>query len=383
MKDISFYFEPISEELKLSELNLSSVLQVHDNHGFPLINDKGVAIIYVPEYRNSSKQHSGLNEKFIQEFGELFKGDNWEFSIYYLGTIKPGNKIEDTYFAVGQVVAELVKKEIIPVVIGGSQDLTMACYKAFEILERTINICAIDNRLDVGSPEEPINSLGYVSHLLLQRPCYLFNFANVGMQRTLVPKREIQLFEKLYFDICRLGAYNDDFRKAEPHLRNSDLITIDVNAIKSNDFDSKSYDEVNGFRSDQICQIAKYAGMSDKLSCLGLFELAPNQSSQASKLIAQIIWYFIDGIASRVGDFPIGSKKSYTKFNVHLDDFTDDLVFYKSDKSGRWWLEVKYPAGEDGKYERHHLVPCDKDDYTNALDNAIPDLWWKTLQKLI
>lgn len=383
MKDISFYFEPIGEELDSSDLNLSSYVQVHNEHGFPLIKDKGVAIIYVPEFRNSSVNRSGTNESFVHNFGSLCKGDNWDFSLYYLGTIKPGKTIEDTYFAVGQVVAELIKSDVMPIIVGGSQDLTMACYKAFELLERTINICSIDNRLDVGSPEEAINSRGYVSHLLLQRPCYLFNFANVGLQRPLVPKREIQLFEKLYFDICRLGAYNDDFKRAEPHLRNSDLITIDVNAIKGADVDPKTYVEVNGFRSDQICQIAKYAGMSDKLSCLGLFELSPNHSTQASNLIAQIIWYFIDGFAARVGDFPIGSKKSYTKFNVHLDDFEDDLVFYKSDKSGRWWLEVKYPAGEDGKYERHHLVPCDKEDYTNALDNSIPDLWWKTLQKLI
>jgi hypothetical protein len=205
----------------------------------------------------------------------------------------------------------------------------------------------------------------------------------VGMQRPLVPKREIQLFEKLYFDICRLGAFNDDFRKAEPHLRNSDLITVDLNAIKSADIDLNCFSEVNGFRADQICQIAKYSGMSDKLTCFGLFEAHPDQSVQANNLLAQILWYFIDGYASRVGDFPIGTKSTYTKFNVHLDDFEEDLIFYKSDKSGRWWLEVIYPAGEGGKYERHHLVPCDKDDYHNALENTIPDLWWKTLQKLI
>ena len=80
--------------------------------------------------------------------------------------------------------------------------------------------------------------------------------------------------------------------------------------------------------------------------------------------------------------FPIGSKKNYVKFHVHMDDFKDDLVFYKSDKSGRWWLEVKYPAGESGKYERHQLIPCNKEDYEGAMENNIPNLWWRTLQKL-
>lgn len=382
MKDISIYFEPIAEDLAAGELDLSSYFSVHNSNGFPELNQRGIALIHVPEYRNSKSGLNGVNEDFVHSFAQLHQGDNWDFSVYYLGTIKPGNKIEDTYFAVGQVVAELIKLDIIPLIIGGSQDLTMACYRAFEQLERTINICTIDNRLDVGNPEEPITNEGYVSHLLLQRPCYLFNFANVGMQRPLVPKREIQLFEKLYFDICRLGAFNDNFKIAEPHLRNSDLITVDLKSIKRSDIGVDNSTEVNGFRSDQICQIAKYAGMSDKLSCFGLFELNPVGSQQANELIAQIIWYFIDGYASRVGDFPVGNKRSYTKFNVNLEDFDDDLVFYKSDKSSRWWMEISYPAGEGGKYERHHLVPCDKEDYLQAMENVIPDLWWKTLQKL-
>ncbi len=65
-----------------------------------------------------------------------------------------------------------------------------------------------------------------------------------------------------------------------------------------------------------------------------------------------------------------------------MDEFSDDLVFYKSDKSNRWWLEVSYPSGEGGKYERHQLIPCDREDYERAMKNQIPNLWWKTLQKL-
>ena len=34
------------------------------------------------------------------------------------------------------------------------------------------------------------------------------------------------------------------------------------------------------------------------------------------------------------------------------------------------------------KYARHHLVPCDMNDYERAMKNEIPDLWWKTYQKL-
>jgi len=380
MKDISIYFQPLEEPAGKGEI--SERILVHDENGFPEIKDKGIAIVSVPEYRRSSTKTKGKDFEYRNELAKFHWGDNWNFKIYDLGMIHPGQTVEDTYFALAQVVGELVKAEVIPLVIGGSQDLVMACYKGFEELERTINICAIDSALDVGEPNEELSSTAYVSHLLMQRPCYLFNYATIGVQRLLVRQKEMDLFEKLYFDVCRLGSFNDNPRIAEPHLRNSDLLSIDFKSVRSSDSDPLSYDNVNGFRAEQLCQIMKYAGISDKMSCVLISELQPGHSRSASNLIAQLIWYFADGVAARVGDFPIGSKMSYQKFYVHLDDFEEDLIFYKSDKSERWWLEVHYPSGQESKYNRHHLVPCNQEDYKAALKNEIPDLWWKTLQKL-
>jgi hypothetical protein len=98
--------------------------------------------------------------------------------------------------------------------------------------------------------------------------------------------------------------------------------------------------------------------------------------------LAEGIWYFLQGYFSRVGDFPFGSKADYTKFTVFMDEVSRELIFYKSNKSARWWLEVPYPPQDGARYERHHLVPCNKSDYDNAMNNELPDLWWKTYQKL-
>ncbi|MEY3438246.1 MAG: hypothetical protein RL265_831, partial [Bacteroidota bacterium] len=108
--------------------------------------------------------------------------------LYDLGDILPGNELNDTYFAVSQVVAELVKRKVIPVIVGGSQDLTLAVYKGYEQLEQMVNLCSIDYKLDLGNPEDPISSDGFLSHLLLQRPCYLFNHSNIGLQAPFASK---------------------------------------------------------------------------------------------------------------------------------------------------------------------------------------------------
>jgi hypothetical protein len=386
MKDISIYFSPVSLEGEFSEFTIGGTIVRHSEGNFPEIEKGGVALIYVPEFRgdkNFSSQQSSASDAFRSSFYELFRGIDWTMPVYDLGDILPGNELNDTYFAVGQVVAELVKKKVVPLLVGGSQDLTLALYKGYEKLEQTINLCCVDHKLDLGDPDSETNSDGFISQLLLQRPCYLFNHANIGLQAPFASKAEFELFEKLYFDICRLGEFNADFRKAEPHLRNSDILSIDFKSIRASELLNVNYTSPNGFYADQICQISKYAGISDKLTSFGVFNFIPEKKpGAASALLAQIIWYFIDGFAQRKGDFPVGSKKDYLKFTVHLDDFKDEVIFYKSNKSERWWMEVPYPPQAGSKYERHHLVPCDMQDYEQAMKNEIPNLWWKAYQKL-
>ncbi len=385
MKDIEIYFTPVAGPSFSEENSLAKKVQVHTIDNFPEIEKKGVAIFYVPEYRNGSKAYQGkVDDSFREYFYNLFPGLLWKAPIYDLGQLLPGETIVDTYFAVAKVCSTLIKMDVIPIIIGGSQDLTFGMYQAYEHLEQLVNICSVDSKLDIGNIEEPFSSKSYLSHLLLQRPCYLFNFSNIGCQSLFASKDEMELYEKLYFDICRLGDFNNDFKKAEPHIRNTDILSIDVDSIRKSDFPSTANESPNGFYADQICQIAKYAGISDKLTSLGIFNLHPGQDdASANHLVAQILWYFIDGISQRMGDFPIGSKKDYIRFSVHLDNFTEEeLVFLKSNKSERWWMEVPYPPEQGKKYNRHHLVPCDHDDYLRAMKNDIPDLWWKTYQKL-
>lgn len=381
MKDISIYLNPVEYSGEFATHQLGSFIEKFDKAGFPMIGDEGVAIISVPENRNGIDQGEYTDSNIREQFYQMNVGDAWSRPIYDLGTINPGHEVKDTYFALAQVVSELIKKDVIPIVLGGSQDLTMACYRGFEALEQTINICAIDHKLDIGDPAKEIAADGYVSHLLMQRPCYLFNYATIGIQRPYVSGEYLDLFDKLYFDYVRLGQFQDDFKVAEPHLRNSDMLTVDLNAVRRSDIGT-AYPQVNGFRADQICQIGKYAGMSDKMSCIGVFNIQSQGDRPSFDLIAEFMWYFIDGVNTRVGDFPIGSKQGYKKFYAHLENFEDDLVFYKSNKSDRWWLEIKHPSGDKSKYDRHHMVPCTKEDYDKAMKNIIPDLWWKTLQKL-
>ena len=381
MKDISIYFSPVDVTGEWHEDQIGSKI-VTNHSSFPEIQKNSCALIYVPEFRGFKNSYikQDVQSKFREAFYELQIGTNWKSNLYDLGDILPGQDLKDTYFALSQVVSELVKINVIPVIIGGSQDLLLPIYDAYGKLEQTINICSVNHTLNLGSPDVPENANGYLSHLLLKRPCYLFNHANIGLQVPYSNPKEIELFEKLYFDVCRLGEFNDDFKKAEPHLRNSDMISINFESIKASEtMDNNGIP--NGFYAEQICQISKYAGISDKVSSLGIFN-NKNYTPIGDSLLAQIIWYFIDGIASRFGDFPKGTKEDYKKFTVFMQDTNHELIFYKSNKSERWWMEVPYPPTKGKKNERHFIIPCNKEDYQKAMKNELPNLWWKTYQKL-
>lgn len=385
MKDISIYFSPKINEFEYEKESVGEHIITHKENDFPELEKNSIAIFHCPEYRNDSSGNRKLeiNQNYLEPFLSLNFGENWNFKIYDLGIIHPGNEIKDTYFAIQQVISELIKENILPILVGGSQDLTFAMYQAYQHLEQLVNLTTIDSEFNLGNPDEELKSNAFISQILMHRPCFLFNVATIGVQAPYVKKSDFDLFEKLYFDVCRLGEFNANFKIAEPILRNTDLLSMDLNSIKNAEFHSVD-NSPNGFYTEQVCQIAKYAGISDKLTSFALFSSVDTQLSlqQNGRVLAEIIWYFLDGFSQRKGDFPIGTKKDYTKFIVHLDDFKDELVFYKSPKSNRWWMEVPYPKS-GSKYERHHLVPCNYEDYQAAMQNEMPDLWWKTYQKLV
>lgn len=302
-----------------------------------------------------------------------------------LGEVEAGETVEDTYFAVRSICEELIKSQIIPVILGGSQDITYGNYLAYEKMEQTINLVTIDARLDFATSHEDQSSKGYLNRIVLHRPNYLFNYSNLGHQRYLTDPDLLLLVEKMYFDATRLGEVQGNLKSIEPVIRNADMISIDMSSIRQSEFPALGNTSANGFFGNEMAQMARYAGMSDKLTSIGFYEFNPgmDRDGQSANMLAQVIWCFVEGFLQRKGDFPKADYSDYIQYSVLLDESGDTLVFYKSPMSGRWWMDVPYPAGNIEKYERHHLVPCTYEDYELALEQEMPDRWWKTFQKLI
>lgn len=390
--DIDIYFEPIdlsgyetAEQNEHSRLG-DNVHAYHQKARFPDLKGIDIAIIGVLEDRNAVNNKGcaqGPNQvrKYLYR---LFEG-GYKSKIADLGNIKQGHKVEDTYFALCNVVKSLVKNKIIPVIIGGSQDLTFANYQAYEELGQIINIVSIDPLFDLGQAEANIHSQSYLSKIILHQPNFLFNYSNIGFQSYFVDKDAVDLMGNLFFDIYRLGMVQSDMEEVEPIVRNADLLTFDVSSIRQSDAPGNKNASPNGFYGEEACKIARYAGMSDKLTSIGFYELNPSQDNngQTAHLVAQMIWYFFEGFYNRKNEFPHKDKRQFVKYHVAIEDQKDELVFYKSKKSDRWWMEVPIRSKQKVKFKRHHLIPCSYKDYETACSNDVPDRWWQAYQKLM
>lgn len=357
---------------------------------FPDLEQRPDLVIFgVQDDRNAvNNPGCALGPDYVREkLYRLYQGD-YNTKIYDLGNIRQGATINDTYFAVKTVIAEMVKQDIVAVVLGGGQDLTYAQYLAYEEMEQKVDLVVIDSHFDLDEQAEmddddATTSQSYLNKIFLHEPNYLFNFSNLGYQTYFVSQDSLRVMDNLFFDVHRLGELMGNVSVSEPVIRNASTISFDMGAIRSSDAMGNANATPNGFYGEEACQMCRYAGFNDKLSSIGFYEFNPayDNNGQTATLLAEMIWYFVDGFYNRKKDFPLQPKSQYLVYKTTLKHEEHEIVFVKSKKSDRWWMQVPYPTG-GSLNERYHLVPCRYEDYTTAINGEMPDLWWRTFQKL-
>lgn len=377
------FLSPVNPEI-IEELSggnsqvIKGSLQIHsESAGLPELENVQIALVGVKENRLSEEGENPLHFNNIRKaFYKLYPG-NWHLNMVDLGDIEKGDSVEDTYYALQYLVSGLVKKDIIPIIMGGSQDLIYAQYRAYDTLDQMVNLVNIDHRFDLGDAEQPISNHSYVGKIVVNQPYNLFNYSNLGYQTYFNSQDEIELMDRLFFDAYRLGEVVNNISLVEPVMRDANLVGIDLGAVNAADLGAGI--SPNGFDGREICALSRYAGISDKVSSFGLYEYSPGMGSRGDMLVAQILWYFIEGVNYRTNENTISAKKEFIKYQVPIDD--EVLVFYKSPLSGRWWIEIPFLANVNTKLKRHTLLPCSEEDYMEACNQVIPERWYKAKRK--
>ena len=382
------YLQPVAasffENLSFKESQLGSIVEFYTDQKFDF-HEVDIAIIGIDEIRNAvgNTATAEAPAAFRKEFLKLYTPViDRSIKIVDLGNIKTGANVRDTYFGLSSVLLHLLTHKVVPIIIGGSHDNTYGQYLAYQELYALINMVIIDEKIDLNEMQTSLTADSFMMSILAHTPNYLFNYSHIGYQTYLNDKHAIEMLESLNFDCIRLGIARQNLEDTEPHFRDADMLSIDMNCLRMADFPAHENASPNGFSGEELCQMARFAGLSDKLSSIGFYEMNPafDRNSQSSQLLAQAVWCFVEGYYQRKNDMP-NKSSDFLKFTVKLDAYDHELIFWKSKVTNRWWMEL--PFGEKKDLQKQQMVPCTFADYEQACREEVPDRWMRVYHKLI
>lgn len=385
--DLTILFSPVDETLYE---NLSSSSSFFKN--ISVFGDK------MPEYKNAHIALFGVKEErgTTQNAGTASAPDEIRKKLYSLkrgtgayrivdlGNLNIGHDLEETYVRISEVCRILLENNVLPVILGGTHDLDYGQYVAYESLEKLVSLVNVDACLDLEDKNESGANQQHVHKILLHEPNYLFSYTHLAYQSYLIDPFAVSIMEKLYFEAFRIGQIHTNLQEIEPAIRNADLLSFDITAIRSSDAPGNANAQPFGLTGEEACQICWYAGLNEKLSSIGFYEYNPSLDDMHKKtaaVIATMVWYFIEGYYHRKHDQNFRGN-DFMKYSVSMPVEPEVITFYKSKMSEKWWMEVPYPHGHE-RYSRNSIVPCSYTDYQTAIKGEVPERYINTLAKLI
>jgi hypothetical protein len=376
MTDIQHYFDPVDFE----KLNKTDNITTSKNLGFSIekttksLNSNNFKRVKLAFFGIADPLDTLSSPDIIRSYLYGLSPISPILQIVDFGNLKPANTKKGGLLAVRDIVEYLSEQNITALIIGGTQEYTIGMCKPF-VSQPFFTLTVIDSLLDVKKSRETLGSTNFLSHIFNEHS-NLFEFNLLAYQSYYV---SADLFSKINAvgRHLRLGDFREKSLDAEPILRDTHVLSFDLASIKYTDSPGCRNMNPNGLTSDEACQLAFYAGLSHQLKAFGLFEpfLLNDPHFITAKLSAQIIWYFIEGLANRNPTNNSGAKRRIS-YNVAVKNLETPLLFINDPVSNQWWMEITSINGI--KTERS----CTQSDYTQASNDEIPEIWLKYVQKM-
>ena len=362
----SEYFSPVKFEIidyvnKLDNNQLGSKLKINGRDNLNSFESLDIVIFSVNEYRFNSgiRKSFNANKDFRKKLYSLYYG-NWNLNIYDLGDLENGNLVSDTQFALSKILEFFSKNKILVITIGGSQNLLFDIYSSLKETLQKINLVSVDNKIDFSN-----NNESFLHKIIMDENNKLANFSNIGYQKHLTSVPENKLLDKMYFESINLGKIKYNVADAEPVLRDSDIVSFNINSVKAGELNN-AHQYPNGLSSYELCSLSRFSGLSSRVNIVSYFENW--DLSIMNSLLAESTWYVIDGYATRINENPLKESNDFIYYHIELDNYK--FKFYRSKLSDRWWVE--FLNDEIISIEKD-IISCTFDDYNNCKNSVIPE----------
>lgn len=352
-----------------SDAQLANHISAYENE-LPDLTETDVVILGINDQRGNGVNLPGTSAAAIRT--QLYKLNYWhtDIKIADIGDIKTGAAIADTYAAIKTVLAELLRLNKTIILFGGSHDITLAQYFSYKELNQIIEATVIDALIDLKA-DQSLRSETFLMEMLTSEPNHVQHYNHIGFQSYLVHPRMLETMDKLRFDCYRVGLAKENMEEMEPVIRNTNLLSFDISAIKNSDAPAGNCSP-NGFTGEEACMLSRYGGMSDAVSTFGIygFNAEDDAKDLTAKQIAQMIWYFIDGKSRCKQETRFEDRHNFNEYNMVFSEI--ETVFLQSKRTNRWWMQLP-----DKK-----MIACSYKDYLDAGNNHIPERWLRAQERM-
>jgi len=206
------------------------------------------------------------------------------------------------------------------------------------------------------------------------------NMSWIGYQTYFVPPELLAQLQARYFAPLRLGSFRENFKSAEPLIRNNHLHFIDLTAIRYSDAPDGLNRGPNGLYAEEMCMLARYIGVSSHVDACFLYGFPEKMESShiITKLLAQILWHLFESLSAGHNEDPAQPNQQmlFTAKEVYIGDQDHALHFLNSNQTGRWWIRLGVEK------EIYYFIPCMYEDYALALKGELPVTWLRYYQKI-
>ena len=377
------FLTPVSEELQDFAKSCNSfslgasmkfqenILEIEEN-----VTDK-IAIIGVTESRSKQKDLiEDVEFNLIRtQLYELQMGD-WTLDLYDFGDIHYYADKHETESVFREVTNGLIRDGYIVVILGGSPSLGYQQYRAYDEVVNKVYYLSIDHQLRLGKDEEQTTDRNYLTKIISNEPFNLLDYTNIGFQTYFVAQEKLDLINQLNFEAVRLGIIAESVKEIESFSRDANAALVNLSSIQGSCFSSTKNMTPNGFTPREICALTRYLGFSNKLTSIYVCDYIENYKKLDHLLVAQMIWYFIDGKNHCPEIKSFDDTQYFDKIFVPTEG--NNYIFYRNVYTNQWWIEVDNTIDNERKVE---IISCSEKDYQQALDGEIPNRWWKYFKK--
>ncbi len=289
--------------------------------------------------------------------------------IFDLGNLRK----PDEQFLTG-LLQELLEGGLIPVLFGEKPEYLCSQFFASKAGQKTVNGVLISEDIPYSLDEDDA-----LLNKLIHPDSGLFHLSLLAFQRHFTDVNVLRQLSKLHVNLRSLGAVLENLEEVEPILRYADFASFNISALKFLEAPAQERISPNGLQGDEACQLSRYLGFSDRLKSFSLlgYDVSKDENGLTKNLMAQMIWYFLDGVSKRKNDYP-KNNKGMTEYLVHMDSHGLTISFWKSPRSGRWWMQV--PVKTKKRHQQHRLVPCSYEDYKLAVADELPRRFFNTFK---